>query len=805
MSASKKEQKRLVILDTHAILHRAYHALPDFTSSKGEPTGALYGLVSMLLKIITDLKPDYVVATFDLPDPTHRHLAYEKYKAHRAETDEALVKQLIRSREVLEAFAVPCYEAPGFEADDVIGTIVEEMKGNKDVDLIIASGDMDMLQLVDDSRVRVFTFKKGLSETILYDEDAVVARFGFGPTLIPDYKGLRGDPSDNIPGVKGIGEKTAEILIQKFGTVEKLFATLKKDPSKLAEAGIKPGMIQKLEGQEEEASFSKMLALIRRDAPINFALPAQEWRDHVSSQKVYEMCAAFDFRSLLPRVKKLLEPQLFKENDPADPFFGESGTEEVSTQEPTENISQEDIDRVGLAAWVLDSTITQPTLDDIYRVGGSRVFVEAEKNIFAKIKEQNLSFVYEHIDLPLVPVLRQMEGYGVLVDRPFLKQLSQEYHVELDTIAARIFSAAAGEFNINSPKQLGEILFDKLGLEVKNQKKTAGGQRSTKESELEKMRDLHPIVADILSYRELQKLLSTYIDTLPTLLDEGSRLHTSFIQTGTTTGRVSSQDPNLQNIPIKSELGRAIRHAFVAQEGMQLLSFDYSQIELRVAATLSRDEALSEIFRSGRDIHTEVATRVFHVRPEDVSYEQRRRAKIINFGILYGMGVNSLRASLGTSRQEAQEFYDQYFAAFPRLAAYLDEVKQEAARVGYTQTLFGRRRYFEGIKSSIPFVRASAERMAINAPIQGTQADVVKLAMVEIDQWIKKEKLEDDLHLLLQVHDELVFEVHKEKVAEYAPRIKEIMENVLPAEKRNNIPFRAEGKVGNNWGEMKPL
>lgn len=807
MSASKKEQKRLVILDTHAILHRAYHALPDLTSSKGEPTGALYGLVSMLLKIITDLKPDYVVATFDLPDPTHRHLAYEKYKAHRVETDEALVKQLIRSREVLEAFAVPCYEAPGFEADDVIGTIVEEMKGNKDIDLIIASGDMDMLQLVDDSRVRVFTFKKGLSETILYDEDAVVARFGFGPTLIPDYKGLRGDPSDNIPGVKGIGEKTAEILVQKFGTVEQLFAILKKDPTALASAGIKPGMIQKLDGQEEEASFSKMLALIRRDAPINFALPAQGWRDHVSSQKVYDMCAEFDFRSLLPRVRKLLEPKLFAESGLAEQDEGNQGPfrEEATTEGSNEHIPQEDIERVGLAAWVLDSTITQPTLDDIYRVGGSRVFAEAEKNILAKIKEQDLLFVYEHIDLPLVPVLRQMERYGILVDREFLKQLSEEYHIELDKIAARIFSAAGGEFNINSPKQLGEILFDKLGLEVKNQKKTAGGQRSTKESELEKMRGTHPIIENILAYRELQKLLSTYIDTIPTLLDETSRLHTSFVQTGTTTGRVSSQDPNLQNIPIKSELGRAIRHAFVAQEGMQLLSFDYSQIELRVAAALSGDEALSDIFRRDEDIHTQVATRVFHVRPEEVTYEQRRRAKIINFGILYGMGVNSLRASLDTSREEAQDFYDQYFAAFPRLATYLDEVKQDAARLGYTKTLFGRRRYFEGIKSSIPFVRASAERMAINAPIQGTQADVVKLAMVEIDQWIQKETLQDDVHLLLQVHDELVFEVSKNKVVEYAPRIKQIMENVLSPEKRNNIPFKTEGKVGSNWGDMKSL
>ncbi len=407
-----------------------------------------------------------------------------------------------------------------------------------------------------------------------------------------------------------------------------------------------------------------------------------------------------------------------------------------------------------------------------------------------------------------MPVLRMMEQRGVLVDKAFLKDLSKTYTKELNKIAERIYKAAGGEFNVNSPKQLGEVLFDKLGLTPEKQKKTAGGQRSTRESELVKMKELHPIIEDILSYRELQKLLSTYIDTLPTLLDAEGRVHTTFVQTGSATGRLASKDPNLQNIPIKTELGRAIRHAFVADKGWSLVSFDYSQIELRIAAFLSKDEGLTEIFKEGRDVHTEVAARVFHVKDADVTYEMRRRAKVINFGILYGMGVNALREALGTSRSEAQEFYNGYFEAFPRLAAYIDEVKADAAREGYVETFFGRKRYFDGIKSSIPFVRASAERMAINAPMQGTQADVVKLAMIKIEELFKKEAVKGGERLaypLLQVHDELVFEIKDELIEKLAPKIKELMEGVIPLKETRGIPFQAEGKVGANWGEMKKL
>ncbi len=825
-----KSQKRLVILDTHAILHRAYHALPDFSSSKGEPTGALYGLISMLVRIIADLKPDYIVAAFDLPGPTYRHVAYEKYKAQRPQAEDDLVAQIKRSRDVLDAFGIPRYECPGFEADDVIGTIVEELsvnnaKKNKDkketegVDIVIASGDMDTLQLVDDKRVQVFMPKKGLSETVLYDEKGVEEKYGFGPKLVPDYKGLRGDPSDNIPGVLGVGDKTATVLIATLGSIDEIYKALKKDPKKAVAAGVKEGMIKKLLEQEEMARFSKMLAEIRRDAPIDFKLPEKEWRAAVDPERVLAMLAEFDFRSLMPRVKDMLsggsgsdsngnssQKVLGSPSPAVTADFGPDFSQEVSVSADTnQNIPEEELEKAQLAVWVLDSGVTKPTFEDVCRVGKSDDFNTAFKNLLQEIKEKELSFVYEKIELPLVPVLRRMERRGVKIDKAFLKQLSGDYGKELANIAGRIYAAAGSEFNISSPKQLGVVLFDTLGLAAKNQKKTAGGQRSTRESELEKLKDAHPIVADILAYRELSKLLSTYINAIPELLDGEDRLHTHFIQAGTTTGRIASQDPNLQNIPIKTDLGRAIRRAFVASPGMRLVSFDYSQIELRIAALLSGDEALTDIFKNGRDVHREVAARVFHVGVEEVTSTQRRAAKVINFGILYGMGVNALREALGSTRAEAQEFYDQYFAAFPRLAEYIEEVKADAAREGFTKTLFGRRRYFEGIHSSIPYVRASAERMAINAPMQGTQADLVKLAMIEINEWLAKENLLEEVHLLLTVHDELVFEVVEKNISHCAPMFKKIMESILPEKERHGIPITVEGKSGPNWEEMEPL
>ncbi|HEY4501788.1 MAG TPA: DNA polymerase [Candidatus Paceibacterota bacterium] len=806
-----KAKKKLVILDTHAILHRAYHALPDFSSGKGEPTGALYGLITMLVKIINDLKPDYIAAAYDLPGGTFRHAAYDNYKANRIKADDDLYHQIERARDVLKGFGIPIYEAKGFEADDVVGTIATQVKKKKGVDTIIASGDMDTVQLVEGTQTRVFTLRKGLTDTVFYDEDAVRARWGFGPLSIPDLKGIAGDASDNIKGVPGVGEGSALKLLQAYGTIEKLYAAIKKEGiEKIAEkTGVQKRFVQLVADNKESAEFSKQLATIRRDAPVVFEMPKKSWHDSVDQKKVLDMLAEFDFRSLMPRVREMLNQEGSGKTSQQKVLGGsqtvlpESFSDAQDSQElfaRVQNIPLEALHKACIAVSVIDSSIADPNLEDILRMGRSDTFDEASANLLAQIKEKNLDFVYNNIELPLSPVLRRMEERGVLVDKDFLKKLSKEYHAELDRICKGIYKHAGGEFNVGSPKQLGEVLFDKLGLQTK--KKTAGGQRSTKESELQKLAGVHPIIDDILAYRELSKLLSTYIDSIPTLLDNQSRLHTRYVQIGAATGRMASKDPNLQNIPIKTELGRRIRHAFLASAGMSLVSFDYSQIELRIAAILSGDEGLMEIFKKGRDVHAEVAARVFGKNSGIDPREQRRRAKVINFGILYGMGIVALQQELGTSRREAQEFYDQYFAAFPKLAGYIEATKGEANRQGYVETLFGRRRYLDGIKSPIPYVRAAAERMAINAPMQGTQADIIKIAMIEIDKLFTDKK---DAYQLLQVHDELVFEIADEKIAEYAPKIKEIMEAALPKKDAKGVPIVAEGKRGPNWGEMEKL
>ncbi|MFA6407947.1 MAG: DNA polymerase [Candidatus Paceibacterota bacterium] len=801
MSRKTISKKRIVLLDSHAIIHRAYHALEkaEMTGPDGTPTGALYGLTSMLLKIITDLKPDYIAACYDLPKPTIRHEAYADYKGSRKATDDALAQQLQESRKVFEAFSIPMYEREGFEADDLLGTIAHELREEEGVDVIIASGDMDTLQLVDDERVRVYTLKKGIQDTILYDEKSVVARFGFKPKLIPDWKGLRGDPSDNIKGIPGVGEKTATDLIKQFGSIEDIYATLeKKGESAFLKNGVKARMIGLLKEHEDEARFSKSLATIRLDVPIAFTLPEHAWRETADSEKMLAMCDEFGFRTLKDRIKTLFGAMSGFVNPSSDDGF-------------TKPLIEEEIDdtrfrEAQAMLWLISSEFTNPSLDDILAFAKERTFEVAYEKLEKQIAELGeVHGVYDNIEKPLIPVILKMEERGVLIDTGVLSGLADTYRAELESIEKKIYKEAGHEFNVSSPKQLGDVLFDEMKLVPDRQKKTAGGARSTRESELEKIRDAHPIVADILEYRELKKLLSTYIDNLPALLDAGHRLHAEFIQTGTTTGRMASQNPNLQNIPMRSERGRAIRHAFIAPEGFTLLALDYSQIELRLAAILSGDEKLCEIFKGGRDVHTEVAAQVFHVAPESVDAEMRRRAKVINFGILYGMGINALRQQLGTTAAETHAFYENYFSTFKTLSEYLESTKGFARTHGYTETLFGRRRQFPEMKSSLPYVRAQAERMAINAPIQGTEADVIKLAMVSVDSMLEREGASTDAYLLLQVHDELVYEIRDGRVASLSAKIKEIMESILSPEQTHGVPIIATMKSGPNWGDMRSL
>ncbi len=776
-------ERHIVLLDTHAILHRAYHALPGFTSPAGEPTGALYGLAAFILKIADELAPDDIIAAYDLPEPTHRHEAFAEYKGTRQKIDEELIAQIERSRDILAALAVPLLEAPGFEADDILGTLARTFSQAGDR-VTIASGDMDTLQLVEGTRVVVYTLRKGMNDTVIYDDAAVRARYGFGPERVADFKGLRGDPSDNIPGVRGIGEKIATELITAFGSLDAIYEAL-RDPALVAEKKLRPRIVSLLTEGEDEARFSKELATIRTDAPVHAPTHAGPWRERIDGARAGALFEELGFRSLLPRLRNCV------------------GGARASVQSVAEAAEPpEELARALLALWVVDSDMTNPTRETLLEYAGVPTFGEARATVFRELRERGLMRVYEDIELPLMPVVAAMEARGMLLDGGYLAQLSKRYHADLAEIEGRIYATCGGPFNLNSPRQLGEVLFDRLGIGAGKGKRTATGQRSTREDELRRYAAGNPIVGDILEYRELQKLLSTYIDTLPKLADAEGRLHAHFSQTGTTTGRMSSQSPNMQNIPIKTTRGAAIRRAIVAPEGFSLLAADYSQIELRVAAFLSGDEQLIASFAAGEDIHTAVAAQVFGVPVDVVDKEMRRRAKVINFGILYGMGAHALAEAIGASRAEAQAYLVEYFKRFSGIARYVEAVKAEVHSRGYTETWFGRRRSFPGIRSPLPYVQAAAERMALNAPIQGTQADIIKIAMVRIEQGFKDGGLLGDAFLTCQIHDELMFEVRDACVNRVLALVRETMQGVLSLSDTRGVPLPVEVSVGKNWGEL---
>ena len=786
MKEKSKYKKRIVLLDSHAILHRAFHAIPDFATSSGKPTGALYGLASMILSIVKDLNPDHIIACYDLPGGTFRSVLSDSYKAHRKKTDDSLAEQINESREIMDAFSIPRYEEKGYEADDLLGTIAEVLKKDKNNEIIIASGDMDTMQLVDKTQVKVFTLKRGLTDTVLYDEKGVLERFGFAPKLLPDYKGLRGDPSDNIVGISGIGEKTATILITKFGTIENIYKKLEKSDAAFRDAGITPRIIELLRASKEEAEFSKTLATIVRTVPIKFELPAKTWKESVSVEKVENLFKKLEFRSLVSRLHSVLDLK-------------------VAPVVQTVTMDTQRLKKLSIATWLLDSEKTNPDAEDVLAFVGTNDLVVAEKEVFERLKKNNLEKVFQEIEEPIISVISGMQEHGIKIDKTYLEKLSKSYHATLDGLEKEIHDLAGEEFNIKSPKQLSVVLFEKLGLPTAGIKKSASGGYSTQIDILEKLEESHPIIKKIMEYRELQKLLSTYIDVIPDMVASDGRLHADFIQHGTTTGRFSSNNPNLQNIPIKSELGKNIRGAFIAPSGHKFISFDYSQMELRLAAIFSGDETLIEIFQKGEDVHTAVASRVFKVPMNEVTKEMRRHAKVINFGILYGMGVNALKKNLGGTQKEASEFYQSYFDQFKRFKGYLDGTIEFTKKHGYTETLFGRKRYFRNINSSVPFIQKMAERTAINAPIQGTLADVVKLAMRYIDERLKKEGLSEAVHLVLQIHDELIFEVADEAVDRSKVIIREEMEGVFEKSFihfKSPVPISVNESEGASWQDL---
>ena len=665
--------KTLVLIDGHALIHRAYHALPPLNTGKGELVNAVYGFCLILLKVIKELQPDYVAATFDLPKPTFRHREFEAYKATRVKAPEELYAQIGRVKEVLKAFNIPVFEKEGYEADDIIGTIVKAVNSqHPTVNNIIVTGDLDTLQLVD-KKTSVFTLKKGVKDTVLYDEKAVEERYGLKPEQMNDFKGLKGDPSDNIPGVPGIGEKTAAELLKEYGSLENLYrqieSKLKTQNLKLKTKTKNSKLFEKLLENKEQAFFSKYLATLKTDVPIKFNLSEALAHDY-DKEKVIKLFKELGFYSLVDR---LAPPEKKK--------------------------------AVGEAENKMSAKISGA--DDVY-----------EKIKQARQQGVLSQKIYE-LEKALVPVIKSMEQNGIKIDLSYLKKLGEKFGGQLVSLEEKIYQAAGIKFNINSPQQLSEILFTKLNLATKGLKKTPGKVISTAASELEKMRGQHQIVDLIMEYRELAKLKNTYIDTLPELVGPDGRLHTNYDQLGTTTGRLSSKNPNLQNIPIKTEIGREIRRAFVAEKGSKLLAADYSQIELRIVATIAHDKNMIRAFQEHKDIHTLTAAEVFGVAPANVTKEMRQAAKVLNFGVIYGMSMHGFAQAAGVELSQAKKFIAKYFQEFSGVARYVEKIKKEAAQNGYVETLFGRKRFIPEVNSSAWNLRAAAERMAVNMPVQG--------------------------------------------------------------------------------------
>jgi len=863
-------RKTFFLVDGHSLLYRAFYALPTMTTSSGEHTNAVYGFVSMLLRLLQEQDPDCLVVAFDKKGPTLRHDQFPDYKANRAETPDELITQVERVKELVDAFGWRQEEIDGYEADDIIGTLCEKAKG-AGYEVYIVTGDNDCLQLVDD-QVRVLFTRRGITNVDEMDEEAVKERLGVSPGQVPDYKGLVGDQSDNIPGVPGIGPKTAVKLLQQYGSVEGIVANVHQLSGKLA---------QRLQEHGEQALLSKKLATICRDAPVGLE-PGQCQLAVPDGTRLRELFAQLEFRTLWRRVEERygladvsvsaatppaaaqldqipdadylplgpLTVHFWWEGGPLDPrpvavamgagtksFYcplGEGAWNDVlakwgpaladpkrpkvmynaksqllalqSLGCPIRGIASDPM----VAGYLLGPGDGRLSLRELCeRFGPASPGEKASAvELFSfigplaarleeNLAEADLLRLYQEIEMPLIPVLAGMELRGVAVDREHLQALSAEMEKELEELTAKIYQLAGESFNINSPKQLGEILFDKLSLPVIKKTKTGP---STSAEVLEELAAEHEIAVYLLEYRQLAKLKSTYVDALPALLHPRTgRIHTTFQQTVTATGRLSSTEPNLQNIPVRTPLGRRIRQAFIPGEpDWRLLTADYSQIELRVLAHMSKDEGLIDAFREGEDIHARAAAEVFGVPMDQVDSQLRDRAKAINFGIIYGISSFGLAKGTGLSRAEAQDYIDRYFARYPGVKRYIDETIKEGREKGYVATLFGRRRYLPELHSKNWTQRQFAERMAMNAPIQGTAADIMKIAMIGIYREMNERGLQ--ARMLLQVHDELVFEVPPGEVDELAGLVREVMEDSLHLA----VPLVVDIQVGENWRDTAP-
>jgi DNA polymerase I len=822
--------KKVVIIDAHALIHRAYHAMPNLTTKAGVPSGAIFGLTNMLLLMLREISPESVVACYDLPKATFRHLAFDDYKSNRKGSDEALVSQIIDSRKVFAAFGIDMIDKEGYEADDCIGTLVKilkiENKKYKKIEdkkqIITVSGDMDIMQMVEGDESVMYTLKKEDSgyRGFYYTEEEVYKKHGIYPAQIPDYKGLAGDSSDNIPGIKGIGDKTAVAILTKDFDLETVYTDIDSKDNKYF--SITERMFGLLREGQEEAMFSKALATINNDVEINFS-GFKQYNLQENLVKLNELCDEYGFTSIK---KKLIV--LENNNDQSDSFAdfekkddteieSEKNKQEKESKEKdkkdleinNENLlswSEEGIKKAKIAIWLLRSEETDADLERIIYLTKKSDETECIEYLESELKKENLLSVYEEIEVPLIPILSQMNKIGIKMDREKLNEMLKVYDKDKEVIVKEVYKLAGREFNLNSPKQLGEVLYSELGLGEKI-KKTKGGKLSTGAEMLHSLVDAHPIIQLVLDYREKEKMTSTYIEPLLMHSDSDGRVHTTYLQTGAATGRFSSVNPGLQNIPVRGVEGASLRSCFIASEGKVLVAADYSQIELRIAGMLSGDEYLEKIFNTDLDVHTIIATKMFSVKEGEVTKDMRRAAKAMNFGIIYGMGVSAIKSDLGVERVEAQRFYDAYTLTMETLMKFLNETKESARANGYTETLYGRRRNIKELFSALPFLKAQGERIAMNAPIQGTSADIIKLAMIDFDKVVKRNKWEGKVEMLLQIHDELVVECDESMEGDVAQVLKETMENVLevhkPKQEYTKIKIIANPKIGKNWSEME--
>jgi len=859
---------RVMIIDGNSLMHRAFYALPMLTNKKGVPTNAVYGFTNMLLRLIEDYKPDYLGVAFDKKGPTFRHEAYTEYKATRQKTPEELIPQFDLLKRMLQLMGIAIYEVEGYEADDILGTFAR-LARERGWEAYLVTGDRDALQLVS-PEVKVIMTKKGISDVRVFDVEEIKNEYGLTPAQIIDLKALMGDSSDNIPGVPGIGEKTALKLLHQYHTLEQVLDNADKiSGQKLKEALIK---------YREQAMLSKRLATIMQDAPVDIKLEDCCY-EIPHSRELLEFLQELEFHSIIGKLGIQPESRVSVKTS-----VREKNVIEVNTGEELRQQVENLIKSSRLAILVSDGCVTiadnpgrvyrikvkndllsqglnlqdifielKPILErqEVRKIvyDGKRLILEAyrygihveglEFDVFIaaylldpaknrydlsqllyeyadldvddadaadlyllaehmrdKLKETEMLYLYEEIEHPLINVLADMEITGFKVDKRMLEQLGEEFSAELSSLTREIYALAGEEFNINSPRQLGSVLFEKLGLPVIKKSKTG---YSTDIEVLEQLRPYHELVEKIIEYRQVMKLKSTYIDGLLSVIDpRDGRIHSSFNQTVTATGRISSAEPNLQNIPVKLEMGRRIRKVFVASgEDYVLVDADYSQIELRVLAHMSGDPTFIDAFRNNQDIHLRTASEIFGVPIDKVTPEQRSSAKAVNFGIVYGISDYGLAKSLGISRKQAREYIDSYFARYPKVKEYMERIVEIAKKQGYVTTLMNRRRYLPELKSRNFNIRSQGERLAMNTPIQGSAADIIKKAMNDVYAELKRRNLKSKL--ILQVHDELIIDTYRPELEEVKDLVVRCMENAV----KLSVPLVVDVGVGRSWYDAK--